>query len=361
LDVTIKKKSLAALILACSLLIGACSREDPKNSVPSGTPVIITSQTTEAPLQHSNKPSLHVRPDVAANGDIVILMTGDMHCGFDKNFGMGGVYEVRYQLELKGDTVLLVDNGDAVQGDILGYTTKGSVMIDLMNDLGYDVAIPGVNEFHYGIDRFYEIVKQANYDYICCNLLKEGKQVLKPYVIKEVCGKKVAFVGVTTPKALTLAPDGTFQDASGNYIYSFMQDENGQTIAKAVQESVDKARAEGAQYVILMGHIGNEEASAPWTFDLITTRVKGVDAYLDSYSHDGSILEYIDAEGNKRTRIPAGKRLSGIGWIRISSVDGAVTTGFYSYTNEMNSTDLFDIVNPMTKRVEEVKRANGVE
>ena len=83
--------------------------------------------------------------------------------------------------------------------------------------------------------------------------------------------------------------------------------------------------------------------------------------YLDAAVRHPVVFEYIDAEGNKRTRIPAGKRLSGIGWIRISSVDGAVTTGFYSYTNEMNSTDLFDIVNPMTKRVEEVKRANGVE
>ena len=357
---TIKKKSLAALILACSLLIGGCKREDPKNSVPSGTPVIVTTQTSETQAP-SRTGTLHERPDVEPNGDIVILMTGDMHCGFDKNFGMDGLYEIRYQLELKGDTVVLVDDGDAIQGEPVAYHTRGEVMIGLMNDMDYAVAIPGEHEFDYGMDRFFELVNKANFEYICCNFTKDGKQVLKPYVIKEVLGRKIAFVGVTTPKAITLAPAESFQDENGNYVYGFMQDDTGEAISNAVQSAIDKARGEGAEYVVLMGHIGNEEISAPWVYNTITSRLRGVDIYLDGYSHEFKVEEYIDAEGKKLSRVPAGSKLNGVGWVRIPKDGGAITCGFYAYANEMKATELFDIVNPMTKRVEEVKKENGMD
>lgn len=284
-------------------------------------------------------------------------MTGDIHCGFDKGFSFGGVYEIRYQMELKGDTVLLVDDGDAVQGAPVGYLSRGEVMINLMNEMGYDVAIPGEHEFEYGMDRFFEFVQNANYDYICCNLEKDGKQVLKPYVIKEVCGKKIAFVGVTTPKAITLVSPEAFQDDKGNYVYSFMADETGELISKAVQESIDKARGEGADYVVLMGHIGNDPTAEPWTYTTITSRVKGYDVYLDGFSHDSTEAEVMNAEGKLVKRIPAGVKLNTLGWVRISAKDGAVTSGVYQWKNDFDPSWLFDYENPMTKRVEEEKKA----
>ncbi|MBE7070441.1 MAG: hypothetical protein E7386_08060 [Ruminococcaceae bacterium] len=351
------------MILACSLFVGGCAREEePTESVPSGTPVIVTTQTseTEAPgLMDTG--SLHIRPAVEANGDIVILMTGDMHCGFDKNFSMGGLYEIRYQHELKGDTVILVDDGDAIQGEPIAYQTRGEIMIGLMNNMDYAVAIPGEHEFYYGMDRFFELVNKAKFDYVCCNFVKDGKQVLKPYVIKEVLGKKIAFVGVTTPKAITLAPAESFQDENGNYVYGFMQDETGDLISNAVQSAVDKARSEGADYVVLMGHIGNEEISSPWVYTTITSKVKGVDIYLDGYSHEFKVEEYIDAEGKKISRVPAGSKLNGVGWVRIPKDEGAITCGFYAYANKMKATDLFEIENPMTRRVDDVKKAYNMD
>lgn len=341
-----------------SLMIGGCSRgETPPSSVtvPSETTTAIQITESAKPVETKTK-SLHQRPDVEANGDIVILMTGDVHCGFDKGFSYGGVYEIRYQLELKGDTVLLVDDGDSVQGAPVGYFSRGEFMIGLMNDLGYDVAIPGEHEFEYGMDRFLEFTKKANFEYICANLVKDGKQVLKPYVIKEVCGKKIAFVGVTTPKALTLAPPEAFQDESGDFVYGFMGDENGDLICEAVQKAIDDAKAEGANYVVLMGHIGNDKTAAPWTFDNITSRLKGYDVYLDGFSHDVTTAEIMNADGKLVQRVPAGMKLNALGWVRISAKDGAVTTGLYQWRNDFDPSWLFDFENPMTKRVEEAKK-----
>ena len=53
-----------------------------------------------------------------------------------------------------GNAVLLVDNGDSIQGEPLGTITKGGADIEPMNLPGYDVVIPGNHEFDYGMDRF---------------------------------------------------------------------------------------------------------------------------------------------------------------------------------------------------------------
>ena len=226
-------------------------------------------------------------------------MTGDMHCGFDKGFSFGGVYEIRYQMELKGDTVLLVDDGDAVQGAPVGYLSRGEFMINLMNEMGYDVAIPGEHEFEYGMDRFFEFVQNSNHEYICCNLEKDGKQVLKPYVIKEVCGKKIAFVGVTTPKTMGYyTSEAIFKDLNNKTIYSFKGGSKNKKLFAAVQAYANYARNAGADYVFLMSHFGQAKKYNDW--DEITTlvaNIKGIDAVFDGHSHDAKKLELTDAEG----------------------------------------------------------------
>lgn len=72
----------------------------------------------------------------------------------------------------------------------------------VMNEMAYDVAIPGNHEFDYGMDRFLELASQAKFKYISCNFNKNGELVFDPYTIVEACGKKIAFVGVTTPEML---------------------------------------------------------------------------------------------------------------------------------------------------------------
>ena len=365
MDITIKTKSLTALLLTCAVLFGGCAKgnEDvPSSSVPSGTPVIVTTQTgtDDTPVVIREKNPTHERPEVTPNGDVVILVTGDTHSGIDKGFGYGGVYEVRYQMELKGDTVLLVDTGDAIQGSPIGFDTKGTAVIDLMNDCGYDIAIPGVREFHYGMENFLNLANRANFDYISCNFVRDGKTVFRPYIIKEVCGRKIAFVGISTPKALTQEPAEFFQDGNGNYIYGFMQDEKGEAIVQAVQQSIDNARAEGADYVILMGHLGSEMEAAPWNYMSITLRVKGYDAYFDGYSHDLKSEDIIDSTGKTIKRISPGSNMNGLGWVRISAKNGALTAGLYSWQDKITPTELFDIENPMTKKVRAAKKMYGV-
>ena len=109
--------------------------------------------------------------------DVVVLFTSDAHCGIDQGFGYAGLAAMRDSLEAAGNYVVLVDNGDAIQGEPIGTLTTGEAIIELMNTVGYDIAIPGNHEFDYGMDRVLELTAKANFPYISANFNKEGELV----------------------------------------------------------------------------------------------------------------------------------------------------------------------------------------
>lgn len=281
--------------------------------------------------------------------DILILFTSDVHCGIDQGWGYAGLYAVKENLS-KDYNVLLVDNGDAIQGEPIGTMTKGEAIIDIMNVMGYDVAIPGNHEFDYGMDRFLELTEKAEFPYISCNFNKEGELVFEPWLMKEIGGVKIAFVGVTTPYTLRSSTPRYFMDNSGNYIYGFLQDETGEGVYNAVQESVDAARAEGADYVIVMGHIGNETECAPWMYSDVISHVSGIDAWLDGHSHDTDQVIMQDKDGKDVVRTACGTKLANIGALHITR-DGAISSELYSWNSSVAAPKLLNIDNAAAEAV----------
>ena len=254
--------------------------------------------------------------------------------------------------EAAGSYVLLVDDGDSIQGEPMGTMTRGEANIRLMNALGYDIAIPGNHEFDYGVDRFLELAEMAEYPYISCNFNREGELLFEPYIIREFDGVKIAFVGVTTPKTLTTSTPAYFQDEEGNYIYGFLQDKTGEAVYSAVQQAVDDARDEGAAYVIVMGHVGNEAECEPWTYADILEHTAGIDAFLDGHSHDTDKVVMKNRDGRQVIRQACGTKLEGIGWMRISAVDGSIDTGLYTWNNPVSAPKLLGIQNEMSEVVD---------
>lgn len=260
------KKKLLALTLVLMLLLAGCG-----SAAPAETPAPTPAEETAY---------------LGLDNDIVILYTNDVHCGVDDNLGYAGLATVKNALEAQGKHVVLVDNGDAVQGDTIGTLSNGEYIIDIMNEIGYDVATPGNHEFDYGMDQFFALTEQANFPYVSANFVdNDGNTVLDPYVIKDVAGVKIAFVGISTPKTITTSTPKYFQDDNGNYIYAFQQDETGEKFYAAVQSAVDAARAEGAQFVIALAHLGIEEDCSPWTSSEVIVNTTGIDAVLDGHSH----------------------------------------------------------------------------
>ena len=328
-------------------------------ATPAETSAAQTEATTAVPAAETTAaqtapPETEPAPaEAGLTKDILILFTSDVHCSVDQYFGYVGLEAIKQAAIAAGNHVMLVDNGDSIQGEPIGTMTKGEANIKLMNAAGYDIAIPGNHEFDYGMERFLELTKMAEFPYISCNFNKEGELVFDPYVIREFEGVKVAFVGVTTPKTLTSSTPRYFQDENGKFIYGFLQDETGEKVYAAVQKAVDDARAEGAQYVVVMGHVGNETECQPWTYLDIISHTNGIDAFLDGHSHDSDKVVTKNKDGEDVVRQACSTKLYGIGYLRISAKDGSVDTGMYTWTLPVSAPELFGLNNAMSEAVKE--------
>lgn len=354
------KQVLTFLLTGTFLFAASCTGQGDTGSVSENTestePAAMGETGQETPDNNAatDSPAANI-PAAAGSGDIVILYTSDVHCAIDSGFGYAGLYQLRETLELNGDHTILVDNGDAVQGASVGTLTRGGAIIDLMNEVGYDIAIPGNHEFDYGMDRFLELTEMADFPYISCNFNKEGELVFDPYIIKEVNGVKIGFVGVTTPYTPTTSTPKYFQNEEGEYIYGFLQDETGSKLYDAVQMSVDAVRSEGADYVIVMGHLGDELIYRPYTYKDVIENTEDFDVLIDGHSHDKEQVEMKNKAGNTVVRSACGTKLEGIGYVRISAEDGSLSTGLYTWENETSLPELMRIENPVSAKVEEKK------
>ena len=292
----------------------------------------------------------------ALEKDVVVLFTSDVHCGIDQGFGYAGLVAIRSSMEAAGNHVLLVDNGDSIQGEPIGTMTTGEALIELMNTVGYDIAVPGNHEFDYGMERFLELTGKASFPYISANFNKNGELVFAPYVIKEFDGVKIAFVGVTTPKTITSSTPKYFQDEEGNFIYGCMQDETGEKLYAAVQSAVDAARAEGAAYVVVLGHLGNEDSCSPWTYADVIANTTGIDALLDGHSHDTDQVEMLNKDGETVLRSACGTKMAGVGCLRIGK-DGKLSTDLFLWNNSVAAPELLGIRNDVYTAVKTAQDA----
>lgn len=280
--------------------------------------------------------------------DLIVLFTSDVHCGVNSGWTYSGVDVIRNNLKAAGNHVILVDNGDSIQGEPLGTMTSGAADIELMNKLGYDIATLGNHEFDYGMDRFFELAEMAEFPYISCNFNLKGELVLDPYVIEEFDGVKVAFVGVSTPKTLTSSTPKFFMDENGDFVYGFFQSDDGQLFYSKVQEAVDAARAEGAVYVIAMAHLGDETEAEPYTYADLLSNTNGIDILLDGHSHDLNQVKMLNKDGDEVLRSGCGTKLEGVGYAKIAT-DGSMSTGVYRWVNSVNARDLLGLESPMNE------------
>ena len=290
---------------------------------------------------------------VEKNGEIYVLYTSDVHCGVDQGFGYAGLYQIRETLEAQGYDTILVDDGDAIQGELLGLLTKGEAIIDMMNAMKYDVAIPGNHEFDYGVERFLELSKKAEFPYVSCNLNYKETPLFDPYVIKEVAGMKIAFVGVTTPSTITQSTPKYFQDETGEYVYGFLRDATGEKLYAAVQKAVDDARAEGADLVYLLAHLGMNAEDSPWTYAEVIENTNGIDVVLDGHSHDAEQIKMKNKDGQAVIRSACGTKLTGIGYSHISADKAVTETGIWNWTSSVSVPELLGLENPMEEMVAE--------
>ena len=215
---------------------------------------------------------------------IVILYENDVHCAVE---GYSKLAAMKNELKSEYEYVGVVSSGDFVQGGTLGAVSKGEYIVELMNLVGYDAIAPGNHEFDYTISRLTELYELSETKYISCNFAKIGeeKTYFEPYTIVSYGDVDIAYIGIITPETITSARPSQFRNENGEIIYTF----NESRLYELVQESIDEATEDGADYVIALSHIGYDESGELNDVTDVIENTEGLDVVLDAHSH--SVIE----------------------------------------------------------------------
>ncbi len=270
------------------------------------------------------------------DSSIVVLYTSDVHGGISNDFDysgtdtsvtLAGVAAIKAEAEKDAAAVTLVDVGDALQGSILCSQSSGSEVLSLMNTVGYDYQVFGNHEFDYGMETALSFIEQSNAEYLGVNFrdLAADTEVFPPYAIQEYTINnqtvKIGYVGILTPESIAKGTPKYFQDADGNFIYSLEADTNEQFYA-TVQTAVDSALAEGADYIIALGHLGNSGVTEGWSSKDVIQNTEGIDVFLDGHAHSVVESEEVTDRNQDNVLLTAvGTKLQNLGALIITLND----------------------------------------
>jgi len=212
---------------------------------------------------------------------LTILHTNDLHA-HDESFlehgrSIGGLprigHMIRFLRSKDPKHTLVIDAGDIFQGTPLFTKYKGDVEVNMLNKIGYDIYTIGNHEFDEGPQNLAKQLSQAKFAIISCNLdcTKEPElaALVKPSIVKEIDGQKIAFIGAEAPdlNALSLSTGGVRIKSVDT---DWMQ---------PIKDEVAKYKSQGINKIILVTHIGLDRDKE------LAKEIPDVDAIIGGHSH----------------------------------------------------------------------------
>ncbi|MFA9464300.1 MAG: bifunctional UDP-sugar hydrolase/5'-nucleotidase [Velocimicrobium sp.] len=310
-----KLQKVLSVLMVIVLVLGMSSL--PTQMIKAETTAATTTPTTTTPA------------DSVSSSDIVILYDNDVHCAVD---GYETIAALKKDMKEKTNYVSVVSCGDFAQGATIGALSKGENIINIMNQVGYDVVTLGNHEFDYQMDQLKVLTNMLQSKVVSCNFmnLKTKKSVYAAYTMKKYGDKKIAFIGITTPESITKSTPAYFQDEEGNYIYDFCNDKKGKALYKRVQKTVNIAKKAGADYVVALAHLGTDGITDRWTSTSVIENTTGIDVLLDGHSHSTFAENTIkNKEGEGVVVSSTGTKFANIGELIIED-DGDISTQLVS-------------------------------
>ena len=283
--------------------------------------------------------------------DLVILFTTDVHHKLTEYMGYDGLMAIKRDVEdiIPDDQLIMVDCGDCLDGGELGEQTEGMGIAEIMDYVGIDVEVPGNHDFKYGVAKNVEIANASNFHYLSCNLREtaSGKQVLEPYVMLEKGGKKIGIVGITTPQS-TFSPEGSRDFAKTDALYDFSQD----CMYEQMQTCVDQLREDGADYVIVVAHLGRDTDEFS-SVDMIG-HTTGIDAVIDGHEHIDIEMEiHQNANGEDVLLTSSGRYMEYVGELVIEP-DGNLRSGLLHVSDyQKKDSETTDYIMDLKSKIEE--------
>ena len=131
-----------------------------------------------------------------ATKNLTIFFVNDVHGQID-NFS-----KVKHIIDAEREitNVIIAASGDMFSGNpvVDNHPEKGYPLIDIMNQIGFDISVLGNHEFDYGIDALKDRISQSDFEWICANVNMENSGVPQPnaYATISVGDLIVTFLGL---------------------------------------------------------------------------------------------------------------------------------------------------------------------
>jgi len=270
--VSIRRLLWSSLIVV--VLLAACGRtvEPGAGMGTRPTDAVVVSATVAA--GEGTRPT-----NVKALRRLVVLYTNDEHGWMEateKSGGAAGLVSLWREQEgyTQDEPFLILSGGDMWTGPAISSWFDGQSMAEVMNAMGYDAAAVGNHEFDFGLDGLRERAAQSTFPFLSANIRDKGTRgfpdivrdgTILPYTVEEVNGVRVGLIGLTTVQT----PQTTMPDNVAGFDFIPYQ--------QALEEVVPQARADGAELLIVVGHIcaGEMRTLAPAAAELGIAAIGG--------------------------------------------------------------------------------------
>jgi 5'-nucleotidase / UDP-sugar diphosphatase len=206
---------------------------------------------------------------------ITIVHVNDVHSrveGTDSTIGYAKLATILKEKKAANPNTLLLDAGDTLHGQTIANLEQGASIVRMMNAVGFDAMASGNHDYNYGQGRLAELAGQASFPILAANVYKpDGTRLLKPYIIKELGGVKIAIFGLATPETLYKTHPNNVE---------------GLTFADPAEEAKKMvAELEGqADVIVALAHLG-VDASSTDTSTKVAQQAPGIDVIIDGHSH----------------------------------------------------------------------------
>ncbi len=190
---------------------------------------------------------------------LTILYTDDEH-GWMEGWNQGpgaaellGLWQAQFGYDPADPRFLVLSGGDNWTGPAISTWFKGESMVEVMNAMGYDASAVGNHEFDFGLENMQHTVSLADFPYLAANMRTKPHEQLpanlgiQPYTLIDVNGLRVGIIGLANLRTPQVTNPANVQ------AFDFTP------YVEALQQTVPQVRDAGADVVMVVGHLCNQE------------------------------------------------------------------------------------------------------
>ncbi|WP_195987624.1 5'-nucleotidase C-terminal domain-containing protein [Clostridium sp. D53t1_180928_C8] len=224
----------------------------------------------------------------SSNKVVEILSFNDFHGNVlesGKNIGaakLTGIIKEYQKRDETSDTygVATVSGGDIYQGTAISNILSGEPVSKMLKEIGIVASAIGNHEYDWGSDKIKPWAEEAGFKFVAANLIDEttgvAPEYAEPYVMTNVDGINIAFIGIATPETLT-------STKAENVVGLKFLD-----IVETIDKYSEIVRAEGADIVVALTHspaLENSDGSITGEAAEIAKNAADIDAVVAAHNH----------------------------------------------------------------------------